>query len=119
MNKIERFPGMLRGHPIDRVPAGFWSHFDPAFKGGEPMARRHLEHYRATDMDVLKVMNDRKGPHRTAAGLAAIGADAYPTTQEEGRACFWKQLRSGPESVARGLQIIAEDLARFFRACVT
>ena len=65
MNKIERFRAMLRGEAVDHVPAGFWFHFPPAYHGGEPMAQRHLAYYRATDLDVMKVMND--------TGYAPIG----------------------------------------------
>ena len=58
MDKIERVRAVLRGEPVDRVPAGFWFHFAPEYRGGEAMARRHLEYYRATDLDIMKVMND-------------------------------------------------------------
>jgi uroporphyrinogen decarboxylase len=58
MNKIERLRATLQNQPVDRVPVGFWFHFDPAYAGGEAMANRHLAYYRATDLDVLKVMND-------------------------------------------------------------
>jgi uroporphyrinogen decarboxylase len=58
MNKIERVRAVLRSAEVDRVPAGFWFHFPAEFRGGEAMARRHIEYYRATDLDILKVMND-------------------------------------------------------------
>jgi uroporphyrinogen decarboxylase len=82
MNKIERFRAMLRHQEVDRVPAGFWFHFAPEFNGGEAMARRHLEYYRATDLDILKVMND--------TGYAPIG-----TIQVEG-AEDWARLEPTP-----------------------
>lgn len=65
MNKIERFHAVLRGDPVDRVPAGFWFHFTPEFSGGQAMAQAHLDFYRSTDLDVMKVMND--------TGYAPIG----------------------------------------------
>ena len=44
MNKIERVRAMLRSQEVDRVPAGFWFHFPAEYRGGEPMARRHIEY---------------------------------------------------------------------------
>jgi uroporphyrinogen decarboxylase len=58
MDKIQRFEAFLAGEAVDRVPAGFWFHFAPEYAGGEAMARAHLDYYRATDLDILKVMND-------------------------------------------------------------
>jgi len=58
MNKIERVRAVLHNQQVDRVPAGFWFHFAPEFRGGEAMARRHIEYYQATDLDIMKVMND-------------------------------------------------------------
>jgi len=84
MNKIERFRAMLRGEPVDRVPAGFWFHFAPEFRGSEPMARAHLDYYRATDLDVMKVMND--------TGYAPIGTVRIERPED------WRTLRPTPLS---------------------
>lgn len=65
MDKRERFAAVLRGAPVDRAPMGFWFHFAPACHGGAAMAQAHLEYYRATDLDIVKVMND--------TGYAPIG----------------------------------------------
>ena len=37
------------------TPAAFFLHFDPAFKNGLPAAKRHLEFFRHTDMDFVKI----------------------------------------------------------------
>ena len=58
MNKVERVRAVLHNEPVDRVPAGFWFHFPAAYRGGESMAWRHIEYYKETDLDILKVMND-------------------------------------------------------------
>ena len=171
MNRIERFRAMLLGHPVDHVPAGFWLHFRPEYHGGEAMAQRHIEFYRQTGFDLLKVMNDTGyGPvgtfhvreaadwHRLEPtplseahfqshleGLKgivdALGAEVpiittafnpfreavvtlqasdpqrYPG-EPEARRGLLEQLRQEPEPVLQGLQVIADDLARFYRACV-
>jgi uroporphyrinogen decarboxylase len=172
MNKTERFRAMLQGYPVDHVPAGFWFHFDPEFHGGQAMAQRHIDYFRQTDLDILKVMNDNVYPavgkfmvHRPAdwaalepsplnaegyqrqmEGLSGIVAalkgeapiiatafnpfhDAilvlmrsdpalYPT-EYAARMALLAQLRQDPEPVLAGMQVIAEDLARFTRACIT
>jgi uroporphyrinogen decarboxylase len=173
MNKIERFRAVLQGAPVDRVPAGFWFHFDPVYQGGEAMALQHLAFYRATDMDIMKVMNDTGyGPigkvriqeprdwlkleptplsdpvfqshlsglrqivevigaevpimttafnpyHRSGAIVAASAEGPEPLPSAEARAILWQHLRSDPEPVMQGLQVIAEDLAAFYAACIT
>lgn len=172
MNKTERFRAVLQGYPVDRVPAAFWFHFDAAYEGGQPMAQRHIDYYRAADPDILKVMNDSGYPpigqfmvHSPAdwlkleptpltaprfqshlEGLAGIVAALkgevpiittvfgpfreavrvlwqsdparYPT-EYAARMGFMEQLRQDPEPVLQGLQIVAEDIARFNLACLT
>ena len=171
MNKIERVRAVLRGDAVDRVPAGFWFHFAPAYRGGEAMAQAHLDYYRATDLDILKVMNDTgyapigrvivrqprdwltleptplsdplfqshlEGLKRI---VEAVGREVLVMTtafnpfhqavailqaslqaqgiEGDARALFVRQVREEPEPLLRGLQVIAEDSARFFRACIT
>lgn len=58
MNKIDRVREALAGRPVDRVPASFWTHFEPEAANGKEMARAHIKFYRSTGPDFLKVMND-------------------------------------------------------------
>lgn len=57
MNKVERVKKVLSGGVPDITPAGFWFHFDSALDT-KAMAEKHLEVYRKTDMDIVKVMQD-------------------------------------------------------------
>lgn len=84
MDKIERIQAAVRGEPVDRVPASFWFHFPEAQRAGHAMARAHLEYYRATDPDFLKVMNDN---YYAPPGLTGIFAVAD-----------WRKLRAAPLS---------------------
>ncbi|NLD44234.1 MAG: hypothetical protein GX657_12155 [Chloroflexi bacterium] len=171
MNKIERVRAALRGAEVDRVPAGFWFHFAPEFRGGEAMARRHIAYYRQADPDILKVMNDtgyaplddfyvtepsdwarlRPTPLSDAhfqshlEGLKAIvrelGREVLIMTtafnpfhevvailrhsltpeeasEEAARRLFVHHARTQPEPLLAALQVMAEDLACFYRACV-
>jgi uroporphyrinogen decarboxylase len=172
MNKIDRVRAMLRGAEVDRVPAGFWFHFAPEFKGGEAMARKHIEYYRATDFDILKVMNDTGyapigtvsiqrpedwakleptplsdahfqshieglkrivevlgkevlimttafNPYHEAVTMIRASSPTGAMPEDKGREIFVQHARTAPELLTRALQIIAEDQARFFRACIT
>lgn len=58
MTKKERITRALLGQSVDHVPSGFWFHFPDAQFFGTPAVEAHLEFYRQTDVDLLKVMNE-------------------------------------------------------------
>lgn len=58
MNKHERIRAALRGDEVDAVPSAFWLHFPRPQSFGAAAIEAHLEFYRDTDVDVLKVMNE-------------------------------------------------------------
>lgn len=58
MNKLQRVRGALQSRPVDRVPAGFWYHFPPQQHTGKEAVAAHLDFYRQTDVDFMKVMNE-------------------------------------------------------------
>lgn len=58
MNKIERVRAALAGAEVDRVPASFWFHFPAEQKHGAASVKAHLDYYRASGVDFLKVMNE-------------------------------------------------------------
>lgn len=82
MNKIERVRAALASQPVDRVPASFWFHFPPAQAHGEASVKAHLDFYRRSNVDFLKIMNEH--PYR---GNVEIKTPAD-----------WKQLRPAPLS---------------------
>jgi uroporphyrinogen decarboxylase len=45
-----------------RVPAAFFLHFGPAFHRGRAAVDRHLEYFRATDMDIVKIQYEHPLP---------------------------------------------------------
>ena len=61
MNKKERVKAVMRGETPDRTPAGFWFHYRPDYTV-EQMVEAHLELYRETDMDIIKMMQDYMYP---------------------------------------------------------
>lgn len=58
MTKQERLRAVLAFKDTDYIPCGFWSHFPKAYMVGEKSVEKHLEFYRKTDVDILKVMNE-------------------------------------------------------------
>lgn len=69
MNKIERVRAALAGGSVDRVPAGFWFHFTPDKAHGEASVKAHLDYFRESDVDFLKVMNEH--PYRSDTNIQA------------------------------------------------
>ena len=58
MNKLERVRAALAGATVDRVPAGFWFHYTSDKAHGAASVKAHLDYYRASNIDFLKVMNE-------------------------------------------------------------
>ena len=55
----------LKGGPgPGYVPAAFFLHFDEGFRLGEPAVAKHLEYFRSTGMDFVKVQYERTFPPR-------------------------------------------------------
>lgn len=82
MGKIQRVRCAIAGHDVDRIPAGFWTHFPPAASTGRAMADAHLDFYRRSGVDFVKVMNDN--PYRL------VGIDRVIRPSD------WRRLRPEP-----------------------
>jgi uroporphyrinogen decarboxylase len=48
--------------PLPYVPAAFFLHFPPAFHAGQAAVDKHLEYYRHTGMDFVKIQYERTFP---------------------------------------------------------
>lgn len=86
MDRIQRVRRAIAGLEVDRIPTGFWTHFPSEAATGRAMATAHLDFYRRSGVDFLKVMNDN--PYRL------VGIDRIERPSD------WRRLR--PE--ARGSQ---------------
>jgi uroporphyrinogen decarboxylase len=63
MTKRDRVLGLLDpAKPQAAIPAAFFLHFDPSFHFGQAAVAKHLEFFRATGMDLLKVQYERGFP---------------------------------------------------------
>ena len=58
MNKKERLLNAFNNKPVDKVPAGFWFHFPEDMDIGQGCVDAHLEYYRSSDTDFMKIMCD-------------------------------------------------------------
>jgi uroporphyrinogen decarboxylase len=64
MNKREAVLQLLDpGAVPDYVPAGFFLHFPPAYHRGQAAVEKHLEYFRYTGMDLVKIQYEHVFPH--------------------------------------------------------
>lgn len=62
-NKREIVLGLLdKDQAPTYIPAGFFLHFDPAFHAGQAAVNKHLEYFRYTGMDFVKIQYERTFP---------------------------------------------------------
>lgn len=62
MTKKQRVLAVLHGEKPDHVPAGFSLHFPAERNSGEAGVQAHLEFFRETDTDLVKIMNENLVP---------------------------------------------------------
>ncbi|KAB8295500.1 uroporphyrinogen decarboxylase family protein [Bifidobacterium avesanii] len=79
MTKRERMLHAMHNEPVDHVPVGFWFHFDREHSEGEANVKAHLDFYRQTDLDFVKIMCD--------------GFFAYPVARDIVERRAWDEIR--------------------------
>jgi uroporphyrinogen decarboxylase len=63
MNKRDIVLGLLEpGKPQQSVPAACFLHFDPSCHFGQAAVDRHIEYFRATGMDLVKIQYEQRFP---------------------------------------------------------
>ena len=63
MNKRDVVLSLLDNNSTSAtIPAGFFLHFDPVYHTGQAAVDKHLEYFRYTGMDFLKIQYERKFP---------------------------------------------------------
>src|SRR3954453_6886424 len=75
MNKRDTVLSLVDSQtPPAYVPAAFFMHFDPAYHQGQAAIDKHLEFFRATEMDFVKIQYEQTvspvSPIRTPADWA-------------------------------------------------
>ena len=85
MNKREAVLSLLDSSlPTPYIPAAFFLHFDPQFHRGQAAIDKHLEYFRFTGMDFVKIQYETRYPVLPEIQSAAdwdkmpcYGADFY------------------------------------------
>ncbi|MFC1886814.1 hypothetical protein ACFLZM_07145, partial [Thermodesulfobacteriota bacterium] len=66
MDKREKVLAILdQDKTPDYIPAAFFLHFDEACHQGEAAVEKHLQYFRHTDMDFVKIQYENKFPLRS------------------------------------------------------
>jgi len=64
MNKRDRIMSLVESNSVPEIiPAAFFLHFDPAYHRGDAAVVKHLEYFRRTDMDFVKIQYEHSFPH--------------------------------------------------------
>jgi uroporphyrinogen decarboxylase len=142
------------GQPQTYIPAGFFIHFDPSCRQGQAAVEKHLEYFRYTGMDFVKIQYEHTFPHRpeivrpedwqkmpvypedfyaeplkvveslvkAAKKEAPVIITLYSpfmcaghTTSEQ---TITRHILENPEKTKKGIEIIAESLLIFVKACI-
>lgn len=79
MDKKTRVLNAAYGKPVDRVPFSFWYHFTGENAKGENCIKAHMEYYRRTNVDFMKIMSDGfAGPKDYGVQKASDWANIKP-----------------------------------------
>lgn len=73
MTKRERILAVMKKEPVDYVPAGFWFHYKSDYTV-QQMIDAHMELYRETGADLIKIMQDYMYP---VSGKITCAEDWY------------------------------------------
>lgn len=97
MSKRDALLDLIHGRTmLDYTPAAFFMHFDPACHEGQAAVDKHLEYFRATDMDFVKIQYEQHLP---------------PTPAIE-QAGDWAQIPRYPESFFAPTLRVVEGLVQ-------
>jgi len=63
LDKRERVLASIQGREVDRVPVGFWLHFANDLHHGKASVDAHIDFFKKTDTDIVKIMNENLVPN--------------------------------------------------------
>ncbi|MEZ4832222.1 MAG: hypothetical protein R2873_09510 [Caldilineaceae bacterium] len=99
MNKRDALLSLIDGATLDYTPAAFFMHFDPACHVGQAAVDKHIEYFRATGMDFVKIQFEQRMP-------------AEPVIE---KAADWAQIPLYPESYFAPTLRVVEGLVKAMR----
>lgn len=62
MTSRENTIAAVRGEKVEYIPSGFWLHFPETCFHGEAAVKAHLDFFRETGTDIMKIMNENVVP---------------------------------------------------------
>ena len=84
MNKKERLMAVLNHQKPDRIPVGFWFHFEGEQADGDACVKAHVNYYRESGIDFIKIMSDGLGyPLRATIRCAADWRNVQPLPKND------------------------------------
>jgi uroporphyrinogen decarboxylase len=155
INKREAVFNLIKGE-INKnyTPVGFFVHFGDGYKVGDAAVNRHLEYFRAIDMDFVKIQYESEFPKLTSikkpedwAKMPLYGKDFYEKQlyivkqlvkkgkklapviatlyspfmcagHTVGSDLLTEHMKHDPESVKKGMEIIAESNMIYAKECI-
>lgn len=89
MDKRTRVLNAMDGKPVDRVPVGFWHHFTGEQAEGTAAVKAHLDFYKNSHIDMLKIMSDGisfafPGPMKKASDWSCVRPNGVHSNFVEG-----------------------------------
>jgi uroporphyrinogen decarboxylase len=102
MHKRDLVLSLTGPQPPAIIPAAFFLHFDPAHHAGQPAIDKHLEFFRATGMDLVKIQYEQTLPATAPPARPADWANAPR---------FGDDFFEAPVGVAEGLARAAKNEA--------
>lgn len=79
LDKKTRVLHALNNQPVDKIPVGFWFHFSDEEAGGQACIDAHIQHYKDSDIDFIKIMCD--------------GYFEFPISVDIQEASDWRKLK--------------------------
>lgn len=89
MNKVERVKNAFQCKPVDRVPVGFWYHFEGEDRYRDRYVESHYEFFKNSDIDVMKLMNDAY--FRYPVGVSIVEPSDWRYLRPQGKNSRWVQ----------------------------
>jgi len=154
MNRRDALLSLIHHEVLsDYIPAAFFMHFDSAYHQGQAAIDKHLEFFRYTGMDFVKVQYEQnlpssprirkpedwthaplyqeeffEAPIRVVEGLVKAAKHEALVIMTLYSPFMWashlvedaelaKHLKENPETVAKGLEIMTENVLNLARGC--
>ena len=83
VNRKERVLAAVRGGKVDQVPAGFWLHFPQHQHQGQASIQAHVDFFRQTNTDIVKIMNEHLVPCTSPIRKASDWATVRPLSMSD------------------------------------